>query len=51
MSTKSHPGDGTHGHGTKGGGGAGGGRLGASTRGPLGFVTDLVRGLRSLGHR
>jgi hypothetical protein len=47
MSTKSHPGDGTHGRGTKGGGGL----MGEVSHGPLGFVTDLVRGLWSLRRR
>jgi hypothetical protein len=47
MSAKSHPGDGSHGRGVKGGGGL----VGEGSRGPLGFVTDLVRGLWNLRHR
>ncbi|SCL26962.1 hypothetical protein [Micromonospora inyonensis] len=44
MSAKSNPGDGTHGKGTKGSKAL----AGEGSRGPLGFVVDLARGLRDL---
>jgi hypothetical protein len=44
MSAKSTPGDGQHGRGVKG-------QLTADGRGPVAFLADLVRGLRSLAGR
>lgn len=44
MSAKSNPGDGTHGRGTKGSRAL----ADEGARAPLGFVVDLVRGLRDL---
>jgi hypothetical protein len=42
MSTKSTPGDGTHGRGVKGG------KTDGGAAGPLTFLRDLVRGLSKL---